>query len=134
MNNKRLIDKASVLIKTIKKNTGLFADVGCALFAGNGKVYLGVCAAGGSNVICAEQIAIGSMITDGEYRIIKIVAVWKNNKNIKHIISPCGNCRQFIYETHEDNLETEIILDVDKTELLKDLLPYHNWWCKQDTN
>jgi hypothetical protein len=34
-------------------------------------------------------------------------------------------------ETDESNLEAEVILDADKTVLLKELLPYYDWWKKQ---
>jgi len=72
------------------------------------------------------------MITNGEYRIKKIVAVHKDDQGVVFVIPLCGNCRQFIKETDKANLETEIILDIDKTVKLKKLLPYHDWWQKVD--
>ncbi len=72
------------------------------------------------------------MITDGEYKIKKIVAVWKDADESVFVIPPCGNCRQFIREVNEENLNTEIILDINKTVLLKELLPFYNWWKKQE--
>jgi len=131
MKNRELIEKAAAVVKPKKIKDGLWADVGCALLSANGKVYVGVCAAKGSNVFCAEKNAIGSMITDSEYKIKKIVAVWKDEKGITYVIPPCGNCRQFIRETDESNLETEVILDSDKTVKLKELLPYFDWWQQQ---
>lgn len=131
MTNKELIDLAASIVKTRKTKNGHFADVGCALLSVEGKIYLGVCAASGSNVFCAEQNAIGSMITDGVYRIAKIVAVWKNEQGEVHVISPCGNCRQMILEMDRENLQTEVILDYDKTMMLEELLPHHTWWKKQ---
>ena len=44
----------------------------------------------GSNCFCAENIAIGSMMTNGEYKIQKIVAVWKNKEGKVFVIPPCG--------------------------------------------
>lgn len=131
MNNIELIEQAASIIKTRKTDSGLFADVGCALLAENQKVYLGVCADSGSNVFCAETNAIGSMITEGVYRIKKIVAVWKDEGDQTFVISPCGNCRQLIYEIHSDNLKTDIILDREKTMTLEELLPLSRWWKKQ---
>jgi cytidine deaminase len=68
------------------------------------------------------------MVTSGEYRITKIVAVWRDNGNGKlYVLPPCGRCREFIRQIDEANLETEVILAKDKTVKLKDLLPYHEW-------
>jgi cytidine deaminase len=132
MTNQQLIKKAAALIKPKKMKDGLSADVGCALISEKGKLYLGVCAATGSNVICAERVAIGAMITGGEYKIKKIVAVWKEDKNI-FVIPPCGNCRQLMREVDESNLEnTEVVLDKNKSVKLKELLPYYDWWKKQE--
>jgi len=106
-------------------------DVGCALATDKGNVYLGVCIDTASGMgFCAEHNAIGSMITAGEYKIQKIVAVWKNDKGDIFILSPCGRCREFMRRINEDNLETEVLLDKDKVVQLKDLLPYYDWFHK----
>ena len=68
---------------------------------------------------------------DAVYQIAKIVAVWKDNDDAVHVLSPCGNCRQMMLEMDEENLKAEVILDKDKTVLLEELLPYHSWWKKQ---
>jgi len=47
-----------------------------------------------------------------------------------HIISPCGRCREFIRQIHPDNVNTEVILDTDKTVKLVELLPRHDWFQK----
>ncbi len=133
MTNEELILKAASAINPKQLKNGLVGDVGCALLAGNGKIYTGVCVGIDSNGYCAERVAIGKMITDGsEYVIKKIVATWKDEEGYLYVIPPCGHCRQMIKETDEKNLETEVILDKDKIEKLKDLLPYHDWWKKQD--
>ena len=129
--NEELIKKAASVVKPKKVKDSLFADVGCALLSKKNKIYLGVCADVGSNTFCAEKNAIGSMITDGEYKIKKIVAVWKDENQKVFVIPPCGNCRQFIRETDEENLETEVILDKNKVVKLKELLPYFEWWKEQ---
>ncbi len=129
--NKDLIKKAASIISPKRIKDNLFADVGCALLSEKNKIYLGVCAISGSNVFCAEKIAIGSMLTKGEYKIKKIVAVWKNEKGEISVIPPCGNCRQLIKEMDKENLNTQVILDKNKTVKLKELLPYSDWWKKQ---
>jgi cytidine deaminase len=131
MTNEEMIRKAASVIKTRKTKNGLFGDVGCALLSCEGRLYLGVCAASGSNVFCAEQNAVGSMITDGVYRIAKVVAVWKDEQHGVHVIAPCGNCRQMMKEMDKDNMRAEVILDRDKTVSLQELLPFHDWWKKQ---
>ena len=131
MPNEQLIQRAASVVKTRKTKNGLFADVGCALLSAENNVYVGVCAASGANVFCAEQNAIGSMITDAVYRIAKIVAVWKDEQGDVFVISPCGNCRQMMLKMDEENLKAEVILDKDKTVLLEELLPHHSWWKKQ---
>ena len=69
------------------------------------------------------------MITHSEYKIKKIVAVWKDEQENIFVIPPCGRCREFMRLTNEENLEaTNIILDLDKEAKLKDLLPYYDWW------
>lgn len=129
--NNQLIKKAASVINPRKTKGGLFADVGCAILSEKNNLYLGTCMDSGSNVFCAEKIAIGTMITNGEYRIKKIVAVWKNDEGEAFVIPPCGNCRQLIRETDEMNLKSEVILDKNKTVKLRELLPYYNWWKKQ---
>ena len=79
---------------------------------------------------CAEHTAIGQMVTQGEYKIKKIVAVHKNKNGEISVLAPCGRCREFMYQTNEENLETEVVLDIDKVLKLKELLPYYGWWKK----
>lgn len=134
MTDTELITKSVAVIKSRITKGGLCGDVGCALVAGNGKVYLGICASVGSNTFCAEANAIGTMITDGEYSIKKIVATWKDEQGNVFVIPPCGNCRQLMREVDQDNLEnTEVILDYNKTVQLKELIPYYDWWRKQES-
>jgi hypothetical protein len=42
-----------------------------------------------------------------------------------------GRCREFIRQTDKDNLDTEVVLSDDKSVLLKELLPYHDWFQKR---
>jgi cytidine deaminase len=132
MKNVELINIASSVINPKNLKDGLVGDVGCALLAGNGKVYTGVCVGCNSNGYCAERVAIAKMITDDqEYVIKKVVATWKDEDGAVHVIPPCGHCRSCMHETDKSNIEnTEVILDIDKTVLLKELLPYHDWWQK----
>ena len=76
---------------------------------------------------CAEHSAIAAMVTAGESRIERIVAVCKDENGVAQIMAPCGRCREFIRQIDDDNLETEVILGREKVAKLKDLLPYHDW-------
>jgi len=130
--NQELIEKASSVISSKNLKDGLVGDVGCALLAGNGKIYTGVCVGVNSNGYCAERVAIAKMITDDKEFVIKrIVATWKDEKEKIFVIPPCGHCRQAMRETDEKNLDADVILDKNKTVKLKELLPYFDWWKEQ---
>jgi cytidine deaminase len=128
--NDELIAKAVSVLNPRKVGDFWMGEVGCALLTDQDHLYLGVCIDTGSSMgFCAEHSAIGAMVTAGEYKIKKIVAVWKDEKGI-YILSPCGRCREFMRQIHTDNLEAEVILDRDKTVKLAELLPYHDWFHK----
>jgi cytidine deaminase len=128
--NAELIEKAKSVINPQKIGNYLVGDVGCALLTDQDNVYLGVCIDSGSGIgFCAEHSAIAAMVTAGEYRIKRIVAVWRDAHDT-YILSPCGRCREFIRQIDKDNLETEVILDYDKVVTLAELLPYHAWFHK----
>ena len=97
--------------------------VGCALVTDRGNVYVGVCIDTASSMgFCAEHNAIGNMITNGESRIAAIVAV---NWDRARILSPCGRCRELIYQVNFDNAATKVILPGGRTKTLQELLPDH---------
>ncbi len=107
----------------------LFGDVGCALESAGGNIYLGVCIDTGSGTgFCAEHSAIAAMVTAGEFRIRKIVAVWRDEAGNPYILSPCGRCREFIHQIDPANLESEVILERERTVKLAELLPYADWF------
>jgi len=126
--NDVLIEKAISVIRPKQIGEHLVGDVGCAVLSDTNHIYLGVCIDTSSSLgFCAEHSAIAAMITAGEYRIRKIVALWKDDQH-SYILSPCGRCREFIRQIHQDNLETEVILDRNKVVKLAELLPYHDWF------
>ena len=130
MDNQELIAHAKSVVCHKMIGDRIVGDVGCALLTDQGNLYLGVCIDTGSGTgFCAEHSAIAAMVTAGEYRIQKIVAVWMQGDDA-YILSPCGRCREFMRQIDEGNLETGVILDVDKIVKLKELLPYHDWFHK----
>ncbi|WP_374041670.1 hypothetical protein ACF3M2_16550 [Tissierella carlieri] len=71
---------------------------------------------------CAEIIAIGSAITDGEREFECLVAVW--GENGEKILPPCGNCRQFILDYAPN---CKVIINIEnklKKITVKELLPF----------
>ena len=95
-------------------------SVSAALLTEDGNVYKGVCIDTPCSMgFCAEHAAIATMITAGENRIIKLVAVYKDGT----IIPPCGRCREFVSKIHDDNHKCEVFVDKDTIVTMGDLLP-----------
>lgn len=135
ISNEALIAKAISVVNARKLGAYIIGDVGAALMTDTGSVYLGVCMDIQSGIgFCAEHSAIAAMVTAGESRIEKIVAVWLNEQGETFILSPCGRCREFIRQIHADNITTQVVLDVDRVLTLADLLPYHNWFHPVQAN
>ncbi len=120
--NEELVKKAWSVVKPRKIRHGfVVGDVGSALVTDKGNVYLGTCVDTSSGMgFCAEQSAIAAMITRGEHRINRIVAV--SQQGIP--VPPCGRCREFIHQIHEKNLATKVILGRNRVVTLIKLLPY----------
>ncbi|MGG1662071.1 cytidine deaminase family protein [Brevibacillus sp. NRS-1366] len=97
--------------------------VGAALLSENGNIYTGVCIDTACSMgFCAEHAAAATMITQGENRVLKMIAVGSQGK----IMPPCGRCREFISQIHSDNVNTEVMVDHGIIVTLKELLP-HDW-------
>lgn len=119
-----LIGAAEAVLNPQTVGNRLFGDVGCALVTDRGTVFTGVCIDTASGTgFCAEAAAIAAMVTAGELRIRRIVAVWKDDTATLYVLSPCGRCREFIRQMHDENLETEVVLGRDRAVSLRDLLP-----------
>lgn len=96
--------------------------VGAALLTANGHVFVGVCIDTMSSMgFCAEHAAAAAMVTAGENHVIKMVAVGYDGS----IMPPCGRCRAFISQLHEDNMEAGVLVAKDTVVTLRELLPYH---------
>ncbi|MBI4100683.1 cytidine deaminase [Candidatus Microgenomates bacterium] len=120
--NEKLIQRAQKIVKPTKQRNGFsIADCGAALLTDKGNIYLGLSIDTPSSMgFCSEHAAIATMVTAGEYKIKKIVAVLEDGT----ILPPCGRCREFIYQIDRGNLETEVIIAENEVVKLKDLLPY----------
>ncbi|HZY46626.1 MAG TPA: cytidine deaminase [Candidatus Bathyarchaeia archaeon] len=124
--NQQLIERARNHVRPRKIRHGfMVGEVGCALITDKGNVYVGTSIDTSSGMgFCAEHSAIAAMLTQGEHRIKKIVAVLPKGT----AGAPCGRCRELIHQIHDRNMETEIVLGKNKTVKLKTLLP--NPWDK----
>src|SRR5687767_6503667 len=95
-------------------------DVAAALLTGAGNVYTGICVDTECGLgFCAEHSAIADMLKAHECVIRMIVAV--DQAGI--ILSPCGRCRELMWQVSPMNSETEIVLGPDRLARLTDLLP-----------
>jgi cytidine deaminase len=98
--------------------------VGAALRASNGEVFTGanVENAAISPTICAERVAVGYAVSHGSRSFSQIAVIGTG----AGICTPCGVCRQVLYEFAPDIevLATSESGDVRRFVLSRDLLPH----------
>lgn len=101
-------------------------EVAAAVLSDSGRIYTGVCVDTCSTLgICAERNAIFNMITNGESRISKVLAIMPDGKTG----APCGACRELMTQLMpEDYGKVEIMLDYDTGRIvtLGEITP--EWW------
>jgi cytidine deaminase len=68
----------------------------------------------------AEHAAAGAMVTAGESQVLKMVAVGWDGR----IMPPCGRCREFISQLHDENMSAEVLVAEGGVVRLRELLPY----------
>ena len=125
-NDKELISMASeIAISNSDRYTDKTMHTGCVIKAKSGKIYKGVNIKT-SHSICAEQVAIGQALANGEREFDTIVAVKLNSDGTTRVISPCGVCRYLF-----DKLGVELnvlVEDIKNGKVVKvkaeELLPY----------
>jgi cytidine deaminase len=106
--NDELIGLAQAVLNPHVVGDRLVGDVGATLVTDEGNRYSGVSNDTRSGTgFCAEHSAIAAVVTAGEYRIAKIVAVWRSEQGILHVLPPCGRCREFIHQIDPGNIDTE---------------------------
>lgn len=100
--------------------------VAAAVLSSSGKIYTGVCIDTCSTLgICAERNAIFNMITNGEEKIDKVLAIMLDGKSG----APCGACRELMVQLMpNDYKDIEILLDYESERIVKlgDITP--EWW------
>lgn len=100
--------------------------VAASIESESGKIYVGVYIDGACNLgICAERNAIFNMITNGERKIKKVIAINWDGK----VISPCGACRELMTQLMPNDYKNiEVMLDYENKKIVKlgQLTP--EWW------
>ena len=108
-----------------------FVDAGgvaAAVLTKAGSTYVGVCIDTSSSLgMCAERNAMANMITNGESKIDKVVAIMPNGK----VGAPCGACREFMMQLDRDSRDIEILMDYESRRVVKlgELCP--DWWTEE---
>ena len=97
-------------------------EVSAAILTDKGNVYVGVCLDVPAGMgFCAESAAIAAMVTAGESRIVKLVAVGFGEEGA---CTPCGRCRALIDAIHDENYKGEVLLEDGSVTTIEQLLPY----------
>ncbi|MBO7147844.1 MAG: cytidine deaminase [Lentisphaeria bacterium] len=105
-------------------------SVGAAILTDQGNIYTGICIDTACGMgMCAERNAMANMLTNGENRIVKVVAVMPNGSSG----TPCGVCREFMMQLDGSAKDIEILLSLEplKTVKLGEQLP--DWWGKANS-
>ncbi len=102
-------------------------NVGAALLCADGKVYNGanVESAAYSPTTCAERTALTKAVSEGETELSAIAVVGGPDGKVVGGCTPCGVCRQFLYELGGKDLPV-ITLDAENNTVVRrmeELLP-----------
>ena len=102
--------------------------VAAAIQSESGRIYTGVCVDTASTLgICAERNAIFQMLTNGEHRITRVLALMPDGKTG----APCGACRELMVQLDPQRYrDIQIMLDYEREKIttLGELTP--EWWIK----
>ena len=123
MDNAELIRKAKeVLRKRAMTEECTAGEVSAAVLTSDGNVYVGVSISAACGIgFCAEHSAVAHMVTMGESRVAKVVALSADGK----FLPPCGRCRETMAQINPDNMNTRVIISEDRDVPLRELLPDH---------
>ena len=126
---KKLYDAAKAVQNQRKISDYVEAGgVAAAIQSESGRIYTGVCVDTACTLgICAERNAIFQMLTNGEHRITRVLAVMPNGKTG----APCGACRELMVQLDPQRYrDIQIMLDYEREKIttLGELTP--EWWIK----
>lgn len=102
--------------------------VGAAILTKGGNIYVGVCIDTACGLgMCAERAAIANMITMGESKIDKVVAVMEDGR----VGPPCGACREFMMQLDKDSGDIEILVDLETRRTVRLSEFYPDFWGEE---
>ena len=111
------IAKSALNPRQLTENSSA-GSVAAAIMTDKGNIDRGVCIDVPCSMgFCAEHAAIAAMVTAGENRIEKLVAVYQDGT----IIPPCGRCREFVCQLHPENYLCQVQL-ADRVVRMEELL------------
>ena len=114
----KLYEAAKIVQKQVKISDYVTAgEVAAAIESESGKIYTGVCIDTASTLgICAERNAIFNMITNGEYRVRRVLAILPDGSTG----APCGACRELMVQLMaNDYSNIEIMVDYKNEKIMK---------------
>lgn len=120
--------EATEAVRNERKISGYVeaGGVAAAILSDSGRIYTGVCVDTCSTLgICAERNAIFNMITNGEQKIKRVLAIMPDGRSG----APCGACRELMVQLMpEEYKSVEILLDRESGRVvtLGELTP--EWW------
>ncbi len=91
----RLLRAARAVLNEREVSPFVYAgQVGAAVETERGNIYVGACVDGVCGLsTCAERAALYAMLTAGEHRVRRVVAVKE-----KGVVPPCGACREALMQ------------------------------------
>lgn len=105
-------------------------SVGAAILVESGNIYTGcnIESVSYTPTICAERVALFKAVSEGEreFKMLALIGGPKNGeKKTEQIVSPCGVCRQMLYEFGRD-MKIVMADSVERYEVrtIEELLPY----------
>lgn len=113
MEQKQTVDRAALIRAAFAARDFAYApyshfQVGAALLGKNGRIYTGcnIESAAYSPTQCAERTALGKAVSEGvrEFDAIAVVGARCDKPDDALVTSPCGVCRQMLYEFGGDSL------------------------------
>lgn len=125
MTHREMYERAVSALNPTEEDGLSYGMVAAALESAGGKVYVGVnvdlfCGLG----YCAKRNAAGTMLTEGERVVRRVVCVDKRG----NLMTPCGSCREFLYQLSPENVNTKFLTDLEEEryKTLGEFLP--DWW------
>lgn len=113
-----LANAKNAATNTVVSNKTIVGRVGVAALT-HKKMYIGSSLSLGCSLgFCAEAAVVGEMIRNKDY-IIKMLVAYHCEDGI---VSPCGKCREMLYQLHPENLKCKVLLN-NRVVTLEKLLP-----------